>query len=231
LIEFVETFIRDHYEAHSTPLMLAQLGAEIRSNGYEIPGKIPLKEYLETQFGPAMPVVQNPDVRASVAVALPDNRAAIEQQILSPGRKVLQAQEALAKFPRSMLIAFCRSLPDNQRIFLRITPPVRYMISATPLSAPYVEIQDNYRMPGEQIYSIQELDDSKKVDLADRIARWLRDNEITPEKLFMRTSVRPVTLRRGGSNSLERLLEAQSDDVKRKLLLPADIVALLLSHE
>ena len=132
LDQFVDQYVRKHYQDADSPLMLAELGKEIKDRGYIIPSGRSLKQYIEQSFGSALPIIQNPDVPASIAVTLPENKADVEPSLLSLSKSAGRSDD-LERLPRALLIAFCRHLPPGR--LCRLRPSSAGCCSASPVAA------------------------------------------------------------------------------------------------
>jgi hypothetical protein len=114
---------------------------------------------------------------------------------------------------------------------MRVSPPLRYSLAnEVPPPGPYIEIQPEYRLPGEQVYNVRSLPQQKRVELTDRIHRWLSANDLTWETFTVHDRSTKSQMRAADSNALARLLAAQSADIREKILIPGDIALLLMSR-
>ena len=74
--------VKRHYDGTDHPYYLSELGGFMRRNDISKPHDTPLKDYLSNYFKDRLPIVQDPLVRARVAIATPElkQRVAERQQ-------------------------------------------------------------------------------------------------------------------------------------------------------
>jgi hypothetical protein len=226
LIEKIKTIVVEHYQADSSPLLLSDLGTQLRkaelwpSGG--IDGK-PLRQYIDAAGDRDLVIVRDRNSPAYVAVATAATKEIVEQWI---ARRVHAASVIpnLDEIPRSVILAFCVEAGRDQSVYLTKSPPFRYEVSKPDYVDPEqsVQVEEKYRRPGLKISNLSELSATDRLDLQTRIASWSRDKNIPIETFY-----KPVPKK--GANALERLLAAQPSGIAEKIVIPGDI-ALLLSR-
>jgi hypothetical protein len=227
LYSALRKIVGEHYEKDCSPLLLSDLGHDLRElNLWPAKGQNgkSLREYIEAANDPDLLIVRDKNSPAYVAVTTAATKQIVEAWI----ERRSQATAAIPDIdalPRSVLLAFCVQTESGQHVFLRKTAPFKYGVTS-PENADReqdIEVEDRYRRPGLKLSTLSEMSASDRLDLQTRIAAWSRDKN-TPIDLFYK----PASKKR--ANALERLLAAQPPGVASKIVIPGDI-ALLLSRQ
>jgi hypothetical protein len=162
-------------------------------------------------------IVDDTPGRQSVATA--EKAPAIEIAILKQSANQRVGSSNFDSLPSSVQIAFCVKVQAGEIVALRVTPPWDYMkVKSLELVRPgFIHVQEKFRKPGLALKNASQND---KDVLWQMFIAWSEENGIDPNSF------------KGGTNTnaLVRLLSAQSPDIMARLVIPADIAALLLRH-
>jgi hypothetical protein len=135
-------------------------------------------------------------------------------------------------FPRSLLIAFCRTIPDGSKIAYSRSRPYHYEIGSGPFGDDLVEIEEEYRFPGIWVPPEGGLPLVDQTQLRERIERWAIRHSVdlvqTSSELPLAPAAQSVSPQR--TNALMRLLECLPLHLRSELRIPADIIDILLRH-
>lgn len=218
--------VAEHYEKDSSPLLLSHLGAILRKQdlwpcaGAE--GRT-LKEFIEATHDPDLFIVRDKNSPAYVAIATQATKGIVEQ-FIERRRQSTAAIPDLEALPRAVLLAFCVRQPAGRPVFLRKSPPFRYVTEepSSEDSDQFLRIDERYRRPGLKVDGAAELPASDRLDLQIKIAAWSKDNDVRLEDFYR------LSAKKSG-NALERLLAAQPPGVASRIMISGDI-ALKLSQ-
>jgi len=215
LTQLVEA-VRAHYEDQSAPPLLASRFGHLHK---------PLLQELKAEFGTLLGAVRAAseqrlkivDQRPGREVIAPADRAAdIEVRVRERSASDKEAGSNFDSLPRAVQIAFClRS--DGDLVTLRVTPPFDYkrVASADLIRPGFRHVPDEYRKPGLSLTSAA---------LQDKHALWQSFLAWTVEE-----QLDPATFRISrDTNALARFLAAQPPEIIDRIVIPADIAAILL---
>jgi hypothetical protein len=220
--------VQRHYHATEKPLLLSDFGKELQSAGlWPIEGdRRSLAETLAA-VAPSLVTVADPDASAYVVVTLrgEEERAdrAFEQR-----RKV----RLLRQLPRSVLLAFCVQIGENDQVYLRKDPPYRYVVNPDQIDNLW-PIEHRYRRPGLFIESNRTIPDHEAAALMQNVVAWADEHLVDLDALAASKSQEgrePVSVpvpARVAANALERLRNAQPSGLVERLVVPMDIAVLL----
>jgi hypothetical protein len=227
-IENLRRMVAEHYEKDSSPLLLSSLGATLRKqnlwpcDGAE--GRT-LREFIEAAHDPDLSIVRDKNSPAYVAITTKASKEVVEQ-FIERRRQSISTIPDIEALPRAVLLAFCvRQLP-GQPVFIRKSPPFRY-VTGEPTgedNGQFLRIDERYRRPGLKIEHAAELSASDRLDLQTKIAAWSKDNGVQLEDFYQ------FRIKKGG-NALERLLAAQPPGVASRIMIPGDIALKLSQSE
>lgn len=226
LLQAISSIVREHYESSSSPLLLASLGSTLRKSNFWPEKGLPtknLREFIERGGDSNLHIVRHPNSPARIAVSDEAHLAQVKQQLAQ--KQKMETRLDLAKIPRSVLLAFCVNQEPDQPVFLKRTPPHFFRLQPPseqeePL---FWEISPEFRIPSLLLTDVNKLSDLDRTKLEERILSWSAEAGV-PLSDFQK--YRPPS--RSG-NALKRLIDAQTEETRTKLLIPADI-ALLLSE-
>ena len=225
--------VRRHYGESQAPYYLAVLGEFLRSRQIAVPPGVRLKDYLRDRLQGQLSVVQDQDVPAKIAVALPDNQDLVRQRLTArfPGTPSGSAAD-FDRLPYSLKVAFCVVPPDGTRVYFRTVPPFRYVFGSSAPDETFVEIEEEFR-PTRLIGSlVRNLSIEDRNEVYQHIAAWASAKNIelgkirygrNPASTDSPDSNRPIT-----ANGLQRLIQAQEVELRRRILIPADIAITLM---
>jgi hypothetical protein len=220
--------VAEHYEKDSSPLLLSYLGATLREqNLWPCAGAEgrTLKEFIEASHDPDLFIVRDRNSPAYVAIATQTTKEIVEQ-FIERRRQSTATIPDLDALPRAVLLAFCVRQPAGRPVFLRKSPPFRYVTEEPPSedSDQFLRIDERYRRPGLKVEAAAELSASDRLDLQTKIAAWSRDNDVRLEDFYRLHGKK-------SGNALERLLAAQPPGVASKMMIPGDIALKLSQSE
>lgn len=228
--------IRRHYDGLSQPYYLAGLGQFFRSEGIEIPSGKRFKDFLSESFSDSLVIIQDPDVPAKIAIALPQNSKEVQEQLFgrflpTSGRPPIEVN----RLPFSLIAAFCQVPNSGLRVFYRAIRPSRYVIGSIAPDNSFVEIGANFRKPLPEGISLHELSAEVKQDIYRRISEWAAFQDFDLEAIYLnekgRTTSQKDTRADRSSNALRRLIEAQEPEIRKKISVPGDIALALMALE
>ena len=228
LIQAISSIVRQHYESSSSPLLLASLGSTLRKSGFWPEKGLPtknLREFIERGGDSNLHIIRDPNSHARIAVSDEDHVSQVKQQLAQ--RLKVDSRLDLAKIPRSVLLAFCVNQEPDRPVFLRKTPPHFFLLQAPSVqeASSFWEISPEFRIPNLRLTDSSKLSDLDRTKLEERILSWSADVGVPLSDLqTYRASSRSGT-------ALQRLIDAQSEEIKKKLLIPADIAILLSENE
>lgn len=226
VLEKIRTVVAEHYQADSSPFLLANLGAKLRKTFGEnvLPQGMTLLSFIERAGDPNLLIVRDKQSPAYVAITTAATRSIVEDWI-DHRKQAASAPTDLDELPRSVLIAFCVPIQPNDLVFIRKSPPFKYEIRAKGAASDpeLIEIEDRYRRPGLKISNPSDLAAGDRLDLQTKIASWIRDKNVPIGKVNLAI--------KKSANALERFIAAQRDGVAEKILIPGDIAVLLSRHE
>lgn len=222
--------VRRHYQATDSPLLLAELGVELRKAGaWPIDGdKRPLARVLE-ESASDLTVLSDPSAKAFVVVTLKGEEDKAHRAFAARRRERL-----LGRLPRPVILAFCAKLEDP--VYLRKTPPYRY--STKPDTADgWWPVDPEFRTPGLFVDPSRPVGGAGADRLISGIEDWAERHGVDLDALAAaeaKSSTPPSTASADPSvpnaaNALERLCNAQPRELAQRLVVPMDI-ALLLSR-
>ena len=137
----------------------------------------------------------------------------------------------LRSYPRALLLAFTLEIAEGQIMSLKLGPKITYQ-GGPDLEEGTLRVDDDFRLPGLDIFDLQSLRDEEVEQLDTNIKAWSERHGIDPASLVRTTGkkVEPVAMSSpSGSSALERLYAAQAPEVAKMLIMPIDI-ALALSR-
>lgn len=225
--------VRRHYSNKKTPYLLADLGVFFRANDIEVPAGVRFKDHLKSRFGDQISIIQDTDVPAKIAVATPGEEDGVRRQLAGrPGEATSGATIDFGRLPFSLISAFCVRRTQGSQIYFRPVRPYRYFVGSTAPDDTYVLIDEDFRPPHLEGLFFQDLSDEGKYEIHGSIEKWARAKNIDLRTiyfdaisgLFGRESAPSAT----SSNALQRLVEAQAPELRRRITIPGDIAVALM---
>lgn len=225
--------VQRHYDKEKQPYYLAELGQFFRSKNIEIPSGKQFKDFLAESFQSHLVVVQDPDVRARIAIALPDRSEQVQEQLAgrfssTEGRPPI----AVNRLPFSLIAAFCQKPTSGLRVFYRTIHPTRYVIASVAPDDFFVEIGETFRQHPPAGTSVHALPIEFRQDIYRRISEWAAIQNVNLEAIYVdegrRTSIPRIDSRITISNALQRLIEAQEPEIRKRMYVPGDIALALM---
>lgn len=224
LSAFIVDVVEQHYGKTERPLLLAALGLLVtRSEEVRLPEGVALARFIQTRLVDKLQLLRDASDPKIIAVVDEVNRTRVAEAIQ---RRLAGAASLVPRVPHSLRVAFCRTLDEGERIFFRTRPPFKYFVGSQPPDSSFIEIGEEFRLPGSEVHKDVRLPPEEERKLQSNLDRWMSTNQI-PRDVF-RNAIRRQDLASSGS-ALRRLVEAQDHDVQGRLMIPADI-ALLLSR-
>lgn len=217
LLDQLVEVVRAHYrEPEAQPLLLSRIGQKHRDL------LLALKEAFGTlskavqAAGPQrLRIVDDRVGRETVAPA--DLADRVEVRIQETTARQTEGSSNFDSLPRSVQIAFCLRTDAGELVTLRVTPPFEYKkISSLEFARPgFRYLPDDFRKPGLV------LNDASPQD---REVLWQAFLAWTTKENLDAAAFRQTENR----TALARLLAAQPPDILPRLVIPADIAAMLL---
>ena len=231
--ELVLKAVQAHYAEHNTPFYLAELGNLFRSHDIEIPVGVRFKDYLSSRFHGRLAVIQDPEIPARIAIAEPERELEIQRQ-LSRQRVDLSDDSEVdyTRLPIALIAAFCKVPLPNSKVYFRTTKPFRYETLMHPPDDNYVEIGDSFRPTSLAGQSVHDLSFSDKQTIHSCIVKWADTNAIDLRSLYYDRSPQKSQQERGqgeaAHNALQRLINAQEQELRGRIRIPGDIASTLM---
>ena len=228
--------IRRHYKERTQPYYLAELGKFVRSEGIEVPAGKRFKHFLSENFRSDLVIVQDPAVPAKIAVALLDNSEQVQQQLAGRFLSALgRPPFEVKRLPFSLIAAFCQNPGPGDRVYYRTVRPCRYAIGSAAPDDSYVEIGEQFRQSVPEGTSVHALSSGVKQEVYRRIDEWAAAQNINLETIYVGERERsPSSGTNRGipiSNALQRLIEAQDAELRKRIQIPSDIALALMRLE
>lgn len=224
----IKAIVQEHYEKTRTPLLLSHLGSRIEKEQLwpDDRGQQSLKQLIEA-VKPDLQIVFDKRSPAFVAVATPDSRDDVLQQIRARLGEKETTPVRLEDLARPILLAFCIGV-QNQSIYIRRVRPFRYDVGTIPAGSEseYVVIEPEYRRPGLRIDNLNQITLSDRKDLENRIQKWATVHSLDIEQ-FSRLEHDDKEVSDAGKTALDRLLAAQPPDIAKRMMIPGDIAQFL----
>ena len=234
--QLVMNEILRHYEGRTKPYYLAELGQFFRSEGIEVPTGKRFKDFLSENFQSGLVIVQDPKIPARIAIALIDNRERVQQQLAgrfmsAPGRPPFEVN----RLPFSLIAAFCQKPGPGDRVYYRTVRPFRYAIGSAAPDDSYVEIGEQFRQSVPEGTSVHGLPSEVKQEVYRRIDEWAAAQDINLETIYVGERGRSPSSGTNReipiSNALQRLIEAQEAELRKRIQIPGDIALALMRLE
>lgn len=231
--DLVMKAVQAHYAEHDTPFYLAELGKLFRSQNIELPAGVRFKDYLSSRFHGQLAVIQNPDIPARIAIADPEHESSIRRQLSGQRGDLSDDSEVdYERLPIALIAAFCKVPLPNARVYFRTTRPFHYETLMHPPDDNYVEIDDSFRPAPLAGKSVHTLTPTEKQTIHACIERWANTNAVDLRNLYYDRSPQKNQQERGQGetthNALQRLINAQEPELKRRLRIPGDIASTLM---
>ncbi|MDE0039854.1 MAG: hypothetical protein OXU77_20195 [Gammaproteobacteria bacterium] len=214
--------VQKHWNQHRRPMLLSALGTSVdQQTMREVKNHARnLATYIRTRLSGSVSVVQH-STNPTIIGAVPSSEAHFTQDwdylLARPDRDIDTPGK---RFNRAFWTAFRKPLPDTSTRYLSSDDPIRFA-DVPPGSAPprSLEIPRAY-IPG---------DEATDSDVAERIAEWLRDNDLDETRYLylprppQHRSERPLPT----EDLLGRLITALDADELDKVTMPIALVAKL----
>ena len=226
--------VRRHYKDSDSPYYLSGLGQFFRAQDIEIPTGVRFKDFLKSRFQDRLSVVQDPDVPAKIAIAPLENVEDVQQQ-LKPQVPVVgtSSQVDVNRIPFALITAFCIRPGIGERVYFRTARPYRYVVGQAAPDETYLEIDEEdrpSRLAGSSIHGLSAAD---KQEIYERIEEWARANNLDLRDFYYgngRAQIKgALSTGAPATSALRRLVEAQTSEMKKQILIPGD-VAIMLSE-
>lgn len=210
--------ISSHYARSKEPLLLSNVGFALVKKELRLPGGTQLRKFLEDNLGDRVRLERSPNEPTVFVVALRDGTTADETK--PPAETSL-----VGLAPRPLLLAFYVNVPEGESVYY-CPPRSRYSVGVAAPDESYIEVEAEFRIPGHRFEHVDALDAESRRQLEENIRSWTIRHGIKPETIKRHPAWRRSTP--DASNALQRLLQAQTEDVRRQLLIPGDIADRLM---
>ena len=225
--------VRRHYRDSQTPYYLAELGGFFRKNDIGVPPGVRFKDYLKNRFVDELFVIQDSEVPAKIAVATSEVEDSVRQQLADrPTGASLGATIDFGRLPFSLTSAFCARRTLDSQVYFRTARPFRYVVSSTAPDDTYVLIDEDFRPSHLEGSAPQNLSAEDKRKIYESIEKWAGAKNIDLRAIYFDTRSgsfgRDSMVSATPSNALQRLVEAQATELRRKITIPGDIAVALM---
>ena len=232
-LELVIEEVRRHYRNSQTPYYLAEMGVFLRKNDIDVPTGVRVKDYLKSHFVDQLCVIQDSEVPAKIAVATPEVEDSVRQQLADRITEApLGSTIDFGRLPFSLTYAFCARRTPGSQVYFRTVRPFRYVVSSTAPSNSYVLIDEDFLPSDLEGLLFQNLSAENKRTIHERIEEWARAKDIDLRTIYFDTRSgsfgRESMVSATYSNALQRLVEAQTPELRRKITIPGDIAVALM---
>ena len=225
--------VRRHYGVSQTPYYLAELGIFFRNHQIDLPSGVRFKDHLKNRFAGRLVIIQDSEVRAKIAVATPDVEDHVRQQLADRLPEAsFGATIDFERLPFSLISAFCTRRTPGSQVYFRTVRPFRYVALPTAPDNTYVLIDEDFRPSNLEGSYFQDLSAEDNRTIHECIEKWAKAKGIDLRTIYFDT--RPGSFRRESmvsatsSNALQRLVEAQELELRRKITIPGDIAVALM---
>jgi len=203
-------------EEYGGSVHLSNLGAKLKKQGVEIEEK--LRAAVESI--PSLTVQQHPEIREKILVLYKDKEA--EADIFAPLDD--SVKPTIKKLYNSIIAAFCYSPEDDQYVYLEKKKPFKFSIQQD-ISANTSSVQIPVELLASDLSDKQPKDftEEEAVSLVQKIKQWASSNNIHFESMLRKGQPKQ-------GNALQRLLDAQQADVKKRIVIPGDIIEILINQ-
>lgn len=213
--------VDSHYETSTEPLYLATAGQRLGQHRKPLVDAFGTLAGAIKHVGPAKLDLVVPEGQPGRAlVVTPAARASVEARLHKARAGANGAVSPFRELPFPIQIAFCLRTEEGEQVAVRTSPPIRYTKLPRPegLPAGYVVVESQYRSPGLKV-SGASITDLERLWL--NYKAWANAHDIDPDRLAQAAPA---------GSALERFLALQDPEVKARIVLPADIAAILLRH-
>lgn len=222
--------ITDHYKGNDKPLFLSSLGSFISEQNIDISPATSLQQFVALTFGDTVKIVQHPEIKARIAVSTPEAEKRVLEQIYPSKTDSLSDDIYIKKLPFSLFVAFCVTPNEGKHLYYRIKPKFLYFFSdkEEPGDSCVEITQDDQPLDYRSI-SGKELSDSQKLTILPFIKKWAKANNIELQNIVIEPrKSRHSNIGVDEDNALFRLLNAQDEDIRNRINIPADIAMTLM---
>lgn len=221
ILEKLVSTITAYYRENDKPLLLSRFGQLQPELLAEVKGAFPSLAAAIREAGEERLRIVRPVGAKGQEVVAPAARSADIEKSLSNSSAALQIHAAeFDSLPIPVQLAFCLQNRAGEVVAIRTSPPFRYgrFASLDLLRPGYVVIPESFRRAGLPLKSATAQD---KEGLWQSFLAWARE---------MRVDVAAFA-QKDRPNALARLLAAQDPAILERLVIPADIAALLLKRD
>ena len=220
----IADLVQEHWETHSTPLLLSQLGSRIpREDAAVIKNESEnLAAYLRDRLADRVEVIQsgqNPTIIAAIPANVgKDSNIDVDTMLLGTSRLGTSRRLVFPRFHPAFWAAFVKEPTPQTRRYVSVGPPPRFQElsdDTTPSDTDATEVASEYIVG----------DDDDVAAVHSSIKRWLIANSLD-ESLFLadRESRRKQL---PSDDLLGRLIVALTSEELKRMSIPLDIVSKL----
>lgn len=227
--------INRHYGENETPYYLAKLGDFIQSNDkIVLPSKTQLSDYIRIRFLESLSLIPHPKDSKILIVAPEAFRDTVKEK-LSKSPQLNEDLESYSRLPNALFVAFCIDPPQGENIYFHTIRPFVYQVAAAPSDNYYIEIESEFRPAHIRGRHLSSLSREERGELQEQVKRWSERHSIDLQTLHYDKQDHRIPHRfarhDGSENALSRLIEAQDVNLRKRIKIPSDIAALLLTFE
>ena len=235
--ELVIEAVEKHYENNDVPYYLAELGLLFRSENIEIPSGVRFKDYLKSRYAGRLVVVQDEESPAKIAIAPPEKATNVQRQLSG---QYLDARDNsgdsnidYVRLPFALVAAFCKNPLPGTRLYFRTARPFRYETRAQPPEDDtFIEIEDRFRPLSLAGRLVREISYSDRQMIYTHIKKWADEKSVDLRAIYYDRGSKPAsntaTPFEVKDNALQRLIDAQEPEIRRRIRIPGDIANALM---
>ncbi|MBF0624903.1 MAG: hypothetical protein HQL82_08855 [Magnetococcales bacterium] len=241
LIEALRRTVTEYDRLKAEPLLLSDLGNMVRTELSQLRRFLPtvkLQDIILTHLGDSLCVVPDPSHSPRIFIAPATKRAETKAFMEShppEQAKLLPPNMAIPfdgnRVQRAVLRAFQKPLDPGKRRYLSLNPPFRYHEDRE--GEP--EVDDRAFTYIDRCFIATEkeaagrpfIDPSEDAQAIERFKHWLEEKGLPYTRFVFLSSVAPRDPK-PVANPLLELIDAQPEDIRDRLLIPASVIRHLL---
>lgn len=246
-IDFIKNEILSNFNLNKKPVYLSTLGESFSKKFGSARHTLlmPLRDFIYNNVR-GVEIISHPYVKQKVVI-VPEGEVDLAQRFIGfPLSEEICPNEGgvkegkkvdINRVQNAILIAFQKKVDPGMSVYVKISRPVQFsVLEKNPDDKLFIEIRKDLLRPCYPQKKAHQLSGEEADRVRDSISEWVLENSINIEDIYFdgrggrRSSLVPE--RRQGSknnieNALTRLFEAQSEDVRRSVVIPLDIAEFL----
>ena len=223
LNEAIKKKVSEHYRMNADELLLlSELGNKLRvENQWPILGENRSLLTIAKEID-GVHVILDENMPTFVAI-IPSEKEHDKEKIMT----IWHSRCFLRGLPKALLDSFTKNLDQNQDIFFNAEPNPGYRAGGE-VNGNEIIVDQDLRMPGIDAANISKISSQNVKKLEANIREWSERHHVILDELKLNYQDPKFSLSdRIGNTALERLRNAQSNDVAKRFVIPIDIAVLL----